>query len=218
MYELGDRFGIERRTVSSILHRHGVPMRRRGLSPEQVDDAIRRYKLGWSLARVGDHLGVNHSTVLNKLRERGIPARDTHGPPRVVVGLTFLLGFGNVLNLALRLGVPHWVAPLVAPAVDPSILGLPPGTRHLALHGATTAQLRPARRLPIFASLTTLALNVADPIVTGEYGSGVRCRRAAAVDRLGRSWPQLPAGHQHNQSPSADVRHGGRGSNAEADS
>ena len=28
MYELGDRFGIERRTVSNIVHRHEVPMRR----------------------------------------------------------------------------------------------------------------------------------------------------------------------------------------------
>lgn len=96
----------------------------------------------------------------------------------VVVGLTFLFGFGNVLNLALRLGVPLWVAPLVAPAVDLSILGLLLGTRHLALHGATTAQLRPARRLLIFASLATLALNVADPIVTGEYGR-------AAFDAVG---------------------------------
>lgn len=86
VYELSDRFGIERRTVSTILHRHGVPMRRRGLSPEQVDDAIHLYKLGWSLARVGDHLGVNHTTVLNKLRERGIPTRDTHGCPRVEAG------------------------------------------------------------------------------------------------------------------------------------
>ena len=31
IYELGDRFGIDRRTVSAILHRHDVPMRRRGL-------------------------------------------------------------------------------------------------------------------------------------------------------------------------------------------
>ena len=84
-----------------------------------------------------------------------------------VVGLTFLFGFGNVLNLALRLGVPVWVAPLVAPAVDLSILGLLLGTRHLALHGATPDQLRPARRLLTFASLTTLALNIADPLVTG---------------------------------------------------
>jgi hypothetical protein len=42
-----------------------------------------------------------------------------------VVGLTFIFGFGNVLNLALRLGVTPWVAPLVAPAVDLSVLGLP---------------------------------------------------------------------------------------------
>ena len=86
VYELGDRFGIERRTVSTILHRRGVPMRRRGLTPDQVDDAIHLYNLGWSLARVGDHLGVNHTTVLNKLRERGIPTRDTHGRPRVEAG------------------------------------------------------------------------------------------------------------------------------------
>jgi hypothetical protein len=82
VYELGDRFGIERRTVSNILQRHGVPMRRRGLSPDQVDDAIHLYNLGWSLARVGQHLGVDHTTVLNKLRERGIPTRDTH--PRLI--------------------------------------------------------------------------------------------------------------------------------------
>ena len=81
-YELGDRFGINRRTVSAILHRHGVDMRRRGLSPDQVDTAIHLYNLGWSLARVGAHLGVDHTTVLTKLRERGIPTRDTHGRPR----------------------------------------------------------------------------------------------------------------------------------------
>src|SRR2546430_4217925 len=78
-----------------------------------------------------------------------------------VVGLTFTFGFGNVLALALRLGVPVWVAPLVAPAVDLSILGLLLGTRHLALHGATAAELRPARRLLVFANLTTLPLNIA---------------------------------------------------------
>ncbi len=88
----------------------------------------------------------------------------------IVVGLTFMFGFGNVLNLALRLGVPAWVAPLVAPAVDLSILGLLLGIRQLALAGATPEQLRPARRLLIFASAVTLALNVADPLVAGQYG------------------------------------------------
>jgi DNA invertase Pin-like site-specific DNA recombinase len=86
VYELGDRFGIERRTVSSILQRHGVPMRRRGLSPDQIDEAIHLYALGWSLARVGRHLGVEHSTVLAKLRERSVPTRDSHGRPRIEAG------------------------------------------------------------------------------------------------------------------------------------
>ena len=96
----------------------------------------------------------------------------------IVVGLTFLFGFGNVLNLALHLGVPAWVAPLVAPAVDLSVIGLLLGTRHLALAGASSAVLRPARRLLIFASVVTLGLNVADPLVAGEYGK-------AAFDAVG---------------------------------
>lgn len=81
-YELGDRFGIDRRTVSAILRRHSVDMRQRGLSPSQVDDAIRLYNSGWALARVGEHLGVDPTTVLNQLRKRGIPTRDTHGRAR----------------------------------------------------------------------------------------------------------------------------------------
>jgi hypothetical protein len=79
VYELGVRFGIERRTVSEILHRHQVPMRRRGVTSEQVDEAVRLYGLGWSLARVGRYLGVDGMTVLNRFRERGVPTRILRG-------------------------------------------------------------------------------------------------------------------------------------------
>jgi hypothetical protein len=34
----------------------------------------------------------------------------------LVVGLSFVFAFGNVLNLALQVGVPIFIAPLVAPA------------------------------------------------------------------------------------------------------
>ncbi|WP_209437360.1 hypothetical protein [Amycolatopsis azurea] len=37
----------------------------------------------------------------------------------ISVGLTFLFGFGNVLTLALRLGLPVWVVPS---AVDLSVV------------------------------------------------------------------------------------------------
>ncbi|WP_230862672.1 hypothetical protein [Amycolatopsis camponoti] len=86
VYELGDRFGIERRTVSTILRRHGVPMRRRGLSPDQVDDAIHLYNLGWSLARIGIHMDVAADTVRKHLLEHGVAMRDTHGRPRTEAG------------------------------------------------------------------------------------------------------------------------------------
>lgn len=88
----------------------------------------------------------------------------------LVVGLSFVFGFGNVLNLALQLGVPVFVAPLVAPAVDLSVLGLLWGTRYLALRGASHEQIRPARRLLLFTSTVTLALNVAAPLVAGQLG------------------------------------------------
>ena len=97
---------------------------------------------------------------------------------RIVVGLTFLFGFGNVLDLAVQLDVPVWIAPLVAPALDLSVLGLLLGLRHLVLAGATTTQLRPARSLLVFASLATLALNMAGPISAGAYGK-------AAFDAVG---------------------------------
>ncbi|MEU8632787.1 hypothetical protein AB0C38_11500 [Amycolatopsis sp. NPDC048633] len=88
----------------------------------------------------------------------------------IVIGLTFLFGFGNVLALALRIGVPAYVAPLVAPALDLTVLGLLVGTRHLAVSGASEEVLRPARRLLLAASAATLALNVADPICAGQWG------------------------------------------------
>ncbi|WP_433622938.1 hypothetical protein [Nocardia sp. CA-120079] len=82
VYELAARFSIERRTVGTILHRHHVPMRRRGPSPDQVETAVHLYQLGWSLTRVGQHLGVAHTTILTALRQHGIPTRDTHGRAR----------------------------------------------------------------------------------------------------------------------------------------
>jgi hypothetical protein len=96
----------------------------------------------------------------------------------VVVGLTFLFGFGNVLNLALKLGVPAYVAPLVAPAVDLTVVGLLLGTRHLTLLGADGAVIQPARRLLLGASVVTLALNVADPLLAFQWGK-------AAFDAVG---------------------------------
>ncbi len=91
----------------------------------------------------------------------------------IIVALTFLFGFGNVLTLALRLGVPVWVAPLVAPAVDLSVVGLLIAIRSLSMRGAPAEVIRPARRLLLASSVVTLALNVAEPLIAGEAGKAL---------------------------------------------
>ncbi|MCM3883065.1 hypothetical protein [Frankia sp. R82] len=96
----------------------------------------------------------------------------------VVVALTFLFGFGNSFALGVRLGVPIWVAPLVAPAVDLSVVALLLGTRYLSVHDGPAEVLRAARRLLLFASLVTLSLNIAEPLIAGHYGR-------AAFDAVG---------------------------------
>jgi hypothetical protein len=86
VYELADVFKVERRTVNAILHRHAVPMRRCGLSDDQVEDATRLYEQGWSLARIGDRMDVTADTVRKRLLERGVTMRDTQGSPRTRAG------------------------------------------------------------------------------------------------------------------------------------
>lgn len=73
--ELGEQFGIVRQTVAKVLKRHGVAMRQHGLASDQINEAVRLYETGWSLAKVGEHLGVDDMTVHRLLTERGVTMR-----------------------------------------------------------------------------------------------------------------------------------------------
>ncbi|MEV6834381.1 DUF2637 domain-containing protein [Streptomyces sp. NPDC051133] len=95
----------------------------------------------------------------------------------VIAALAFVFSFGNVWSLALRLGVPAPIAPLIAPMVDLSVVGLLVALRYLSLRGLPAEQMTAATRLMHFSGLLTLALNVAEPIVAGHYGR-------AAVDAV----------------------------------
>jgi len=97
----------------------------------------------------------------------------------IVVLMTFLFSFGNVLNLGLYLGVPETVAWLVAPALDVTVIGLVVGIRHLSMHGASGETLKPVRIMLIMAGIATLVLNTADALlVRNHFG-------AAAYDAVG---------------------------------
>ncbi|MFD5098096.1 DUF2637 domain-containing protein [Streptomyces albidochromogenes] len=88
----------------------------------------------------------------------------------VIAALAFVFSFGNVWALALRLGVPHPIAPLIAPMVDLSVVGLLVALRFLALRGVPKEELKAGTRLLHLCGLLTLALNTAEPLLAGRYG------------------------------------------------
>ncbi|MFF8728127.1 DUF2637 domain-containing protein [Streptomyces sp. NPDC015171] len=95
----------------------------------------------------------------------------------VIAALAFVFSFGNVWALALRLGVPAPIAPLIAPMVDLSVVGLLVALRYLSLRGVRPEQMKAATRLMHVSGLLTLALNVAEPLAAHHYGR-------AAVDAV----------------------------------
>lgn len=95
----------------------------------------------------------------------------------IIALLAFVFSFGNVWALALRLGVPGPIAPLIAPMVDLSVVGLLVALRYLSLRGVPPEQMKAATRLMHVSGLLTLALNIAEPIAAGHYGR-------AAVDAV----------------------------------
>lgn len=120
-----------------------------------------------------------------------------HRDHSVCRGPGLLFGFGNVWCWPCTSGC--WCGWLRwwAPAVNLSVVGLLLGTRYLDYHDGRPEQLRPARRLLVFSSVMTLALNAADPLVAGLWGraafkgpvrQGARCMplflRSPHVNRI----------------------------------
>jgi len=87
----------------------------------------------------------------------------------VIAGLSFAFGFGNGWSLGVLLGVPTWIAPLVAPAVDLSVVALLASLHYLRANTSAGSLLGP-RLLLAYCGLVTLALNTAYPIISGAYG------------------------------------------------
>lgn len=88
-YQAGERvidiaraLSINKVTVIDHLNRADVKRRPRGMSDVQINEAVRLYASGLSLARIGERLGFSARTVQSRLRERGVRFRDTHGKER----------------------------------------------------------------------------------------------------------------------------------------
>lgn len=79
---LAAAFGISKSSIIRLLREAGVKVRKQGLTDEQIDDAVKLYAEGKSLAWIGKRLRVDHGTVWRQLRKRGVRMRDTHGRER----------------------------------------------------------------------------------------------------------------------------------------
>ncbi|GAB2523805.1 hypothetical protein GCM10027064_21560 [Microbacterium petrolearium] len=77
VYELAAEYGCHRVTISAILKRRGVALRRMPPSDEQVTEMIRLYETGLSLTQVGEHLGFSATTVLHRIRAAGRTTRNS---------------------------------------------------------------------------------------------------------------------------------------------
>lgn len=87
----------------------------------------------------------------------------------VIAACAFAFGFGNGWALGVQLGVPGWIAPLVAPAVDLSVVALLATVQFLRAHGVGGRLVGP-RLLLVICGLITFALNTARPILAGQIG------------------------------------------------
>lgn len=118
----------------------------------------------------------------------------------VIAALTFAFSFGNTWTVGLRLGVDPWIAPLVGPAVDLSVVGLLTGIQYAVSHGVGLDPLRPARALLAFCGLATLALNVAETPRPPRLRQGrLRSRRTGPARRVERSRARASTRDPHGQ-------------------
>jgi len=102
-------------------------------------------------------------------RTAALVRRTITGVVFVIGGLTFAFGFGNGWTLGVRLGVPGWVAPLVAPAVDLSVTALLVALHYIRAQGVTDRLLK-ARLLLVLCGGLTFAINTAQPLLLHQIG------------------------------------------------
>jgi hypothetical protein len=77
--QIGNRYGISKTRVATILREQGVIIRRQGLTDEQITEAAMHYVAGRSLAWLGARYGVSHATVATALRRQSIQLRARPG-------------------------------------------------------------------------------------------------------------------------------------------
>lgn len=77
--ELAADFRCIRQTVAVRLKAHGIEMRNRPATAEEIAQVVALYASGLSLVGVAEQTRYSAKSVLNYLRAEGVDLRDTHG-------------------------------------------------------------------------------------------------------------------------------------------
>lgn len=75
MNALARTYSIHRQSVRAHLAKADVEVRRDGLTEPQIDEAVRLYLAGSSLAKLGEQFGCDHTTVRRALKRHGLSLR-----------------------------------------------------------------------------------------------------------------------------------------------
>lgn len=72
MVVLAKRWGLHRTTVAEHLRRCGVKLRREGLTPTALTEAVHLYGEGWPLQRLAERFACDAETVRQALKRAGV--------------------------------------------------------------------------------------------------------------------------------------------------
>ncbi len=81
--ELAAEFRCARQTVALRLKEHGVVMRHRPATAEEIAQVVELYGSGLSLVGVAEKTRFSAKSVFNYLRAEGVQLRDSHGRDRL---------------------------------------------------------------------------------------------------------------------------------------
>ena len=80
--ELGERFEVDRKTVSGTLKSNNVTMRLHPMQPAEIEHAIRLYESGLSLTKVAEQISYDSSTIWREFKRMNLTMRDCQGKIR----------------------------------------------------------------------------------------------------------------------------------------
>lgn len=77
--QLTKKYDIGKGTVLKLLRDHDVRVRRQGLSPAEIAEAIDLYTAGWSFAKIEAKFGHAHTLIREALLVAGVTMRPRRG-------------------------------------------------------------------------------------------------------------------------------------------